>query len=322
MGAGYNFLNRPTTNLLTTVKNTLIRTSRATAYALFSAPYVMTTVQNYEDMENPVIMFKAMATTLRVYWSSQFFLRQYHPLYWKMKILMLHMVMFPIYLFHELLQWARNEFILMWFLIIHPIIPAKGFWMYWISMATTIWSLLIIEATEKLILPADVYWMDEFHHPFENTGNNIQHPLPEDWMVLSSVRLKMSFVGWLNKLGKSFAGMMSSLHQIGDNSVWLMLLAKQHYSTKLKGRMNDSVALMCGAVANQIVGMGSQVGSLALLMTGIADSTRKTTTIYLIALLLLRLGSMQPAHGMCIAQVTDPPQPQKTIPKEENSFDW
>ena len=25
---------------------------------------------------------------------------------------------------------------------------------------------------------------------------------------------------------------------------------------------------------------------------------------------------------MCIAQVADPLQPQKTIPKEENSFDW
>ena len=311
MGVDYNFLNRLTTNLLTTVKKILIMTSRATAYTLFSAPYVMTTIQNYEDMENPIIMCKAMATTLRVYWSSQFFLRQYHPLYWKMKILMLHMVMFPIYLFHELLQWARNELILMWFLIIHPIIPAKGFWMYWISMATTIWSLLLIEATEKLILPADVYWMDEFHHPFESTGNHIQHPLPEDWMVLSSVRLKMGFVGWLNKLGKYFAGMMSSLHQIGDNSVWLMLLAKQHYSTKLKGRMNDSVMYLLGVIANHIVGMGSQLGSLVLLMTGIVDSTCKTTTIYLIALLFLRLASLQPAHGMCIAQVVNSTQPHK-----------
>ena len=83
--------------------------------------------------------------------------------------MMLHIVMFPIYLFYELLQWAKNELILMWFLIIHPIIPAKGFWIYWISVATSFWSLLIAEAIEKLDITTDIYWMDDYHHPFEDS---------------------------------------------------------------------------------------------------------------------------------------------------------
>ena len=172
----------------------------------------------------------------------------------------------------------------MWFLTIHPIIPAKDFWMYWTSMETSIWSLMIVEATEKLILPTDIYWMDDFHHPFEDTTNDQHHPLPEDWMVLSTVRLKMGFVGWLNKLGTYFTGMTSSLHQIGDNSVWLMSLAKIHYSSKLKGRMDNSISHLFGVVANHIVGTRSQLGSLALVITGIADSTRKTSMVYLVVL--------------------------------------
>ena len=100
----YNILNRPTSNLLTTVKNILIMMSRAIARILFLTPYVITAVQKYEEMENPITMLKAMAMTIKVYWSSQFFLWQHHPLFWRMKILMLHIVMFPIYLFYELLQ--------------------------------------------------------------------------------------------------------------------------------------------------------------------------------------------------------------------------
>ena len=125
-------------------------------------------------------------------------------------------------------------------------------------------------------------------------------------MVLSTVRLKMGFVGWLNKLGKYFTGMTSSLHQIGDNSVWLMSLAKIHYSSKLKGRMDNSMTHLFGVVANHIVGMGSQLGSLALLITGIADSTRKTSMVYLVVLLFLRLASLQPIHGRCIVPITFP----------------
>ena len=85
-----------------------------------------------------------------------------------------------------------------------------------------------------------------------------------------------------------------------------MSLAKKHYLIKLKGRINDSVMYLFGVIANHIVGMGSQLGSLVLLTTGIVDSTSKTTTIYLIVLLFLRLASLQPVHGRGIAQVMAP----------------
>ena len=61
--------------------------------------------------------------------------------------------------------------------------------MYWVSMVTYIWSLLVVEEIEKLVLPTDIFWVDDFHHPFEEITNDLQHPLSEDWMVLSTIRL-------------------------------------------------------------------------------------------------------------------------------------
>ena len=70
--------------------------------------------------------------------------------------------------------------------------------MYCISMATSTLSLMIVEATKKLVLLTDIYWTNDFHH-FEEIINNLQHPLPEDWMVLSTVRLTwVLWDGWVN----------------------------------------------------------------------------------------------------------------------------
>ena len=230
--------------------------------------------------------------------------------------------MLPTFLISEAMQWVQNELTLTWFLVMHPIIPAKDVWMYWASIAATIGSLLIIEATKKLTVPNDVYWMDTFYHPPEKTMNDLSHPLPEDWMVLNTVRLKMGFVGWLRKLGKQFTGMMSSLHQIGDNSVWLMSIATRHYSSKLKGRASRPLPQTLGAIANQVIGTGSQLGSSMLLITGIADSVLKTTSFYLIALLFLRLASLQPVQARCTSRVVEPQQTHPIINTEIGTVNW
>ena len=206
----------------------------------------------------------------------------------------------------------------MWFLTIQPIIQTKDFWMYWISMVASIWSILVVEAIEKLILPKNIYWMDDLHYPVEAINNFLQHPLLEYWMVISTVRLRMGFVGWLNKLGIYFTGMTSSLNQIGDNSVWLM-----RYSSKLNGRRNNPMIHLFGVMVNQIVGMGSQLGSLALLVTVIVDSTHKTSLVYLIVLLFIRLANLQPIHGRYIAPIVMSKPLHRVIYKEdEKTFDW
>ena len=58
-----------------------------------------------------------------------------------------------------MMSWWRHGAEQQWIMNIHPIIPAKGFWVYWISMATSIWTLLVVEETDKLVLPTDIYWM-------------------------------------------------------------------------------------------------------------------------------------------------------------------
>ena len=62
-------------------------------------------------------------------------------------------------------------------------------------MATSVIGLVLVEATKKLTLPTETYWTDEFHHLVNIRNNVLQYPLLVDWMVLSTVRLKMEFVG-------------------------------------------------------------------------------------------------------------------------------
>ena len=93
-------------------------------------------------------------------------------------------------------------------------------------MATSVISLIVIESKAKLTLPTNVYWMEECHHFTIETNKGLQHPLPEDWVILRKARLTMECVGWLGAIGKYFTGMTNSLNIIGVNSVWIISLSK------------------------------------------------------------------------------------------------
>ena len=149
------------------------------------------------------------------------------------------MVMFPRYLIYEALKWLKRETTLLWFLLLDPIIPAKEFWVYWGRTAITVLGLMFVEAREKIVHHGDLYWTDKYYHPKATKHFNTLQPLPEDWMVLSTVRLRMGFVGWLGALGKQFTGMTDSLNQIGTNAIWIMSLATKHHCSTLKHRVDS-----------------------------------------------------------------------------------
>ena len=50
------------------------------------------------------------------------------------------------------------------------------------------------------------------------------NPLPKHYCVLSGVALLPTFTGWLAKMGRTFRGFMSSMHQIGINTIYLLEL--------------------------------------------------------------------------------------------------
>ena len=58
--------------------------------------------------------------------------------------------------------------------------------------------------------------------------------LPENMMSLSTIMLKMEFMGWLYKLCISFLGYMNSLHKIGAHNIItyiLLRLSSKNYSS-------------------------------------------------------------------------------------------
>ena len=81
-------------------------------------------------MEITIAQSKATVIILQVYWLSQILIWQRHPLHWKLKILMFHMVMFLRHLIYEVHKFLKRETVLMWFLLFDPIIPVKEFLVY------------------------------------------------------------------------------------------------------------------------------------------------------------------------------------------------
>ena len=98
--------------------------------------------------------------------------------------------------------------------------------------------------------------------------------------------------------------------------MWLMSLAKKRYSTKLKQRIDNYIPHVLGAVVTCSVGIGLQLGPLALIVTWIADSICKTSLIYLTGLLFLRLSNLQPIHGRSIVSMVVPKLQTHLAPKE------
>ena len=78
--------------------------------------------------------------------------------------------------------------------------------------------------------------------------------------------------------------------------------------------MVDSMTTkLMGRISNYVVGIGTQLGSLLLLLTGIADSTPKTSMVYFLALLSLRFSSLQTIHGRCIVPI------DVSLPKQQDN---
>ena len=96
---------------------------------------------------------------------------------------------------------------------------------------------------------------------------------------------------------KTITGMIGSLNQIWVNSIWIMSLAITHHSFTLKRRADSILAQIFVSMAYPVLHMVNQLGSFLFLLTGMADSTRKTSLGYLTMILLIRISSLQNDQG-------------------------
>ena len=72
-----------------------------------------------------------------------------------------------------------------------------------------------------------IYWRDSY----SSGHRQLEFPLPERTMVISTIRLRQAFVGWLTKVWKYFLGTIDSLHRIGSNAIWAIQLSNAYDST-------------------------------------------------------------------------------------------
>ena len=100
-GIDYSLLDPLIRNLLTIAGIVALASKRSFTCILILVAYVTITVQNNDDIEETITTPKATAMTLHVYCLSQISVWQWHPLYWRLKMLMRHAVMFPKYLIYE-----------------------------------------------------------------------------------------------------------------------------------------------------------------------------------------------------------------------------
>ena len=68
------------------------------------------------------------------------------------------------------------------------------------------------------------------------------HPVPEKWVALGGVNLRMEFVGFLAKLGILFVAFLDSMHRMGSNTVfWVMLMCAASMQT-IQGRVDSTLS--------------------------------------------------------------------------------
>ena len=99
--------------------------------------------------------------------------------------------------------------------------------LYWGSIALSYIALLYVEARGLFIYKPPT--LSEKEHEKGRPINfmciaQTIHPLPQYCHVFSGVALNQAFIGWFIKMGKTFGGFISSMHQLGINAIFYIEL--------------------------------------------------------------------------------------------------
>ena len=135
-----------------------------------------------------------------VYLSQQYKSFTLHPLTWKFKILMFHLVMFPYYIWSIAWDWTKKELTLILGVALGPILQ---------GCPSIFHTLLVFWSATDIILSSwapekgkgRVIWMEMENKIHLVNQFQMHKPVPKAWMSLNGVQLKQEFVGWIKKLG-------------------------------------------------------------------------------------------------------------------------
>ena len=152
---------------------------------------------------------------------------QHNPSWFRMKLRIFHTIMFT----HFLLGIAK-EFTIKWSTdiaccAISPFLPFTSSLIYMISILSACSGLLLAESANIFTYKPPTLSDKEYNEAGPMiifSQAKFSHPLPQSYCVFSGVALLSSFIGWLLKIGKRFGGLISSMHQIGLNTIYLLEL--------------------------------------------------------------------------------------------------
>ena len=185
----------------------------------------MLLVDSFEDTRNPSDVWHSVTVWQNIlpayYELARYNLRTFPP-WFRMKLRLLHLIMFPTFLCKigkdKITDWSKGLF----FQVISSFDTRLEGLIYWSSIFLSCIGLIYVEARN---LPAyKPPTLSQRQYDSNDTINLMfqtkhSHPLPQEYMVLSGVALLRSFTGWLEKIGKTFHGFISSMNRIGNNAI-------------------------------------------------------------------------------------------------------
>ena len=125
----------------------------------------------------------------------------------------------------------KNETSIVFFGLLYPVLPQLCPFVYLLGIYFALTCTAVIDSIRIMSWARKGVSTDAFsyqEYPVEMSlvyENSTSQPVPQKWIALNGVNLKMGFVGFLAKIGIPFVAFLDSLHKMGTNTVfWVMLL--------------------------------------------------------------------------------------------------
>ena len=172
------------------------------------------------DMDSSIL---ALTTTFQVFAKLKMHRLTMHPAWWKLKILLFHLIMITQYLCKTSWNWVKNELVFLTFLTMAPVKCQLQPVAYSLGIILGVLGSL---SQEMLYTVIRFKYYEPVHEPPWNYCPiiNIQYvkmsqPLPERYLVFSGVRLKQEFVGLLQKFGYFLLTFLKQMDRLGLDKI-------------------------------------------------------------------------------------------------------
>ena len=206
-----------------------------------------------EDKTSSPILLTALRNTSEAIIRAHVHQCSRSVLWWRMKLVFFHLFMIVTYIFQRSWEWTKREANLLLFGLSYPVLPWIRPLLYLSGISFTLTCTAVVD-TVRIIswsckgFSTDVIPTEDIRVENRRVEMNLfqkRTTIPEKWVALGGVNLAMEFVGFLAKIGILFIAFLDSLHRMGTNTVfWVMLLRASSMQT-IQGRVDGTLSACC-----------------------------------------------------------------------------